>query len=63
MQNEWASNKLGGGGTYVTCTEINEFTSGYQSRSNSVKDENGFLLADSQIFNMWRNFYSVIGCI
>jgi hypothetical protein len=39
--------------------EINEFTRGYQARTNLVKDENGELLADSHnILNMWKNSFS-----
>jgi hypothetical protein len=37
---------------------INNFT-GYQPRSNLVKDENGDLLADSHnILNRWKNYFS-----
>jgi hypothetical protein len=31
---------------------------GYQPRNNLVKDENGDLLADSHIFNRWKNYFS-----
>jgi hypothetical protein len=38
---------------------INEFKRGYQPQSNLVKDENGYLLPDSDnIFNRWKNYYS-----
>jgi hypothetical protein len=41
---------------------INKFKSGYQPRSNLVKDENGDLLADSHnILNKWKNYFSQIG--
>jgi Golgi nucleoside diphosphatase len=37
----------------------NEFKRTYQPRSNSVKDENGDLLADShKILNRWKNYFS-----
>jgi hypothetical protein len=36
--------------------EINEFKRGYQPRSNLIKDENGYLLADSNnIVNRWKS--------
>jgi hypothetical protein len=38
--------------------EINEFKRGYQPRNNLVKNGNGDLLADSHIFNMWKNCFS-----
>jgi hypothetical protein len=39
------------------CRGINEFKSGYQPRSNLVKDENGDLLADPhKILNRWKNY-------
>jgi hypothetical protein len=41
---------------------INEFNSGYQPRNNLVVNENGDLLADSCILNMWKNYFSVIVC-
>jgi hypothetical protein len=32
---------------------------GYQPRSNFVKDENGYLLADSNtILNRWKSYFS-----
>jgi hypothetical protein len=38
---------------------INESKRGYQPRNNLVKDENGDLLADSQIIlNRWKNYFS-----
>jgi hypothetical protein len=38
---------------------INEFTMGYQSISNLLKNENGDLLADSHnILNRWKNYFS-----
>jgi hypothetical protein len=38
---------------------INDFKRGYQPRSNSVKDENGDLLADSHdILTRWKNCFS-----
>jgi hypothetical protein len=38
---------------------INYFKRGYHPRSNSVKDENGDLLADSHnILNRWKNYFS-----
>jgi hypothetical protein len=38
---------------------INEFKSCYQPRNSLVKDENGYLLADSQnILNIWKNYFS-----
>jgi hypothetical protein len=37
---------------------INEFKKGYQSRTNTVKEENGDLLADSHsILNRWKNYF------
>jgi hypothetical protein len=39
---------------------INEFKSGYQPRSNLVKDENGDLLADSHILNRWKNYSQLL---
>jgi hypothetical protein len=37
---------------------INEFQSGYQSRSNIVKDENADLLEDSNNnLNRWKNYF------
>jgi hypothetical protein len=42
---------------------INEFEKGYQPRSNLVKDENGALLAESNVLNRWKEqFLSVIEC-
>jgi hypothetical protein len=42
---------------------INDFKRGYQLQSNLVKDEKGDLLADSDIFNRWKNFFShVVEC-
>jgi hypothetical protein len=38
---------------------INEFKKGYQSRINSIKDENGNLPADPQnVLNRWKNFFN-----
>jgi hypothetical protein len=37
---------------------INDFKRGYQLQSNLVKDGNGDLLADSDIFNRWKNYFS-----
>jgi hypothetical protein len=37
---------------------INEFKKGYQPRTDLVKDENGDLLADSHIFNRWKNCFT-----
>jgi hypothetical protein len=38
---------------------INLLKKGYQPRSNSVKDENGDLLADSHnILNRWKKYFS-----
>jgi hypothetical protein len=37
---------------------INEFKRSYQPHSNLVKDENGDLLADSDIFNRWKMYFS-----
>jgi hypothetical protein len=38
---------------------INELKSGYQPRSNLVKDENDYLIADSHnILNRWKNYFS-----
>jgi hypothetical protein len=38
---------------------INDFTGGYQPRSNLVKNENGYLLAGSHnISNRWENYFS-----
>jgi hypothetical protein len=40
------------------CSGINEFTRGYQPRSNLVKYENGDLLADSNnILNRRKNYF------
>jgi hypothetical protein len=36
---------------------INEFKRGYQPTSNTVKDENGDLLAHAHIFNGWKNCF------
>jgi hypothetical protein len=37
---------------------INEFKTGYQPRTNIVKEENGYLLADSHsILNRWKNYF------
>jgi hypothetical protein len=37
---------------------INYFETSYQPRNNSVKDENGDLLADSHnILNRWKNYF------
>jgi hypothetical protein len=42
---------------------INEFKTGYQCRSNLVKNEDGDLLSHSQnILNRWKNYYSLIEC-
>jgi hypothetical protein len=39
--------------------EINGFKTGYQPKSNLVKDENGDMLADSHnILNRWWNYFS-----
>jgi len=36
--------------------DVNEFNKGYQPRTNSVKDENGDLLADTHsVFNRYKN--------
>jgi hypothetical protein len=41
------------------CKGINEYKRGSQPQSNSVKDENGDLLADSHnILNRWKNCFS-----
>jgi hypothetical protein len=38
---------------------INEFRKGYQPRSNSVKNGNGDLVADSHnILNRWKKYFS-----
>jgi hypothetical protein len=37
---------------------IRKFMRGYQPRSNLVNHENGDLLADSQILNRWKNYFS-----
>jgi hypothetical protein len=38
---------------------INDFTNGYQARSNVVKDEKGDLVTDSHsILAKWRNHFS-----
>jgi hypothetical protein len=38
---------------------INEFKGGYQPGNNLVKDENGYLLADSNnILNRWKSYFS-----
>jgi hypothetical protein len=38
---------------------INEFKSSYQPRSNLVKDETGYWLADSHnTLNTWNNYFS-----
>jgi hypothetical protein len=38
---------------------INEFKNGYQPRNNLVKDQNGYLHADSRnILNRWKNYFS-----
>jgi hypothetical protein len=38
---------------------INEFTRGYQQRSNLFKNENGHLHADSNtIVYMWKSYFS-----
>jgi len=38
---------------------INDFKKGYQPRTNTVKDENGDLVADSHsILARWRNYFS-----
>jgi hypothetical protein len=29
-----------------------------ETESNMVKDENGYLLADSHILNRWKNYFS-----
>jgi hypothetical protein len=40
---------------------INEFNEGYQLRINIIKDENGYLLADSQnVLNRWKNFFNQV---
>jgi hypothetical protein len=37
---------------------INEFETGYQPRTNMVKEENGDVLADSHsILNRWKNYF------
>jgi hypothetical protein len=37
---------------------INEFKRGYQPRSNFFKDENGDLLADTNItLNRWKRYF------
>jgi hypothetical protein len=37
---------------------ITEFKKGYQLRTNLVKDERGYLLADShKILNRWKNYF------
>jgi hypothetical protein len=37
---------------------INEFMSGYQSRNNFIKDENGDLLGDSHnTVNRWKSYF------
>jgi hypothetical protein len=37
---------------------INEFMRGYQPRSNLVKEEKGYPLADSyNIINRWKNYF------
>jgi hypothetical protein len=39
---------------------INKFKMGYQPRSNSVKDETCYLLADPHnILNRWKNYFSL----
>jgi hypothetical protein len=40
---------------------INEFKKGYQPRINTIKDENGNLLADPQsALNKWKNFFNQV---
>jgi hypothetical protein len=40
---------------------INKFWRGHQPISNSAKDENGYLLADSQnILNRWKKYFSYL---
>jgi hypothetical protein len=40
------------------CRGINELKKGYQPRTNTVKEENGDLLADSHsILNRWKNYF------
>jgi len=41
-----------------SCRCINGSKTGYQSRTNSVKDNNGDLLADSNnILSRWKNYF------
>jgi hypothetical protein len=37
---------------------INEFKRGYEPRSNLIKEENGDLLADSNIIYRWKSYFS-----
>jgi hypothetical protein len=38
---------------------MNEFMRGYRPRNNTVKDENGDLLAGSHnLLNRWKNYFS-----
>jgi hypothetical protein len=40
------------------CRSISEFKTGYQPRTNVVKDERGDLLADTQkMSNRWKNYF------
>jgi hypothetical protein len=40
---------------------INEFKKKYQPRINTIKDENGNLLADPQsVLNRWKNFFNQV---
>jgi hypothetical protein len=40
-------------------SNVNDFKRGHQPRSNLVKDENGYLFADSHnILNRWKNYFS-----
>jgi hypothetical protein len=41
--------------------EINEFKKGYQPRINTIKDDNGNLLADPHsVLNRWQNFFNQV---
>jgi hypothetical protein len=43
------------------CRCINECKTGYQPRTNLVKDENGDMLADSHsILNKWKNYFCLL---
>jgi hypothetical protein len=42
-------------------TGINQFKKGYQPSINTIKDENGNLIADPQsVLNRWKNFFNQV---